>query len=441
MAIRFVCPACTAVRDGVDDSLFGKRIKCQECGTPFVMGMENVAANVDDVLRRSHSRSRPDDDLKEKAANRGLLRSGTVRKNRIFHDIAIGGGLAVTLLLIFLIDRLASSSVLDKGDSTVRKVRKSGTLLGDHHIVVHIKALGSEERLEKLKVVRLTARSSFARATNVNDITLMWCWEPKITIRIAETFSDATMRQISNRIDQGGDKAREKLLRDTKANLDLGGELALQFDHEARRLIALRHYRPFRDNVIILENKEAFRVFNERLSLPLKATPATHTRNLCFAWSVSNLIPIRRHNFQVSPGAQEAVKGRKCDQFTIHDPDGLQLQFFFDQETHLLAKIAHMGHDPFALPGSNKEVFWEHYFSEYRETEGIKQWRKAETDNDGRRFATLDVTGVEFFDEMRPEFTRPPQIPPFPNQTQPKTKPKDNPGDWWTEKNDTRHKR
>jgi hypothetical protein len=45
----------------------------------------------------------------------------------------------------------------------------------------------------------------------------------------------------------------------------------------------------------------------------------------------------------------------------------------------------------------------------YRETEGIKQWRKEEVYNDGQRFATLDVTGVEFFNEMRPEFRRPGQ--------------------------------
>jgi hypothetical protein len=31
MAIRFVCPVCWAVRDGVDDALVGKMIKCMDC--------------------------------------------------------------------------------------------------------------------------------------------------------------------------------------------------------------------------------------------------------------------------------------------------------------------------------------------------------------------------------------------------------------------------
>jgi hypothetical protein len=31
MPIRFVCPVCWAVRDGVDDALVGKMIKCMDC--------------------------------------------------------------------------------------------------------------------------------------------------------------------------------------------------------------------------------------------------------------------------------------------------------------------------------------------------------------------------------------------------------------------------
>ncbi len=31
MPIRFVCPVCWSVREGVDDALLGKMIKCQDC--------------------------------------------------------------------------------------------------------------------------------------------------------------------------------------------------------------------------------------------------------------------------------------------------------------------------------------------------------------------------------------------------------------------------
>src|SRR5689334_15597256 len=137
-------------------------------------------------------------------------------KNRVVHDLTVGGGLAVTLLLICVLDRLLSSPVPAEGTPGVRVVRKSGTLLGDDHIVEHIKALGSVERLEKLQVVRLTAKASFAKATNVNDITLMWCWEPKITMRFVEIRPDSSVKLLSQLIDQRGIAAQEALLRDTK---------------------------------------------------------------------------------------------------------------------------------------------------------------------------------------------------------------------------------
>src|SRR5262245_14822207 len=39
-------------------------------------------------------------------------------------------------------------------------------------------------RVLKLKTVRLKGTASFAKAQNVNDMTITWCWEPKITIRL-----------------------------------------------------------------------------------------------------------------------------------------------------------------------------------------------------------------------------------------------------------------
>ena len=42
-----------------------------------------------------------------------------------------------------------------------------------------------------------------------------------------------------------------------------------------------------------------------------------------------------------------------------------------------------------------------------REAEGIQQWRHEEVYLDGQRFATLDVTGVQFSDEILPELRRP----------------------------------
>jgi hypothetical protein len=48
-------------------------------------------------------------------------------------------------------------------------------------------------------------------------------------------------------------------------------------------------------------------------------------------------------------------------------------------------------------------VFWEHHFSDYRENDGLKLWRKLEVQIDGKKFAVLDVTDVVYSDEPLPE--------------------------------------
>jgi DNA-directed RNA polymerase subunit RPC12/RpoP len=274
-------------------------------------------------------------------------------------------------------------------------------------------ALGSATRLAKLKAVRLVTKSTFASATNINDIHLMWCWEPKITFRMDENFRDADLNKVLKQL-KGTGKNQQQVMRQimetAKAGFELDTNLSRRFDDECNILIKRGEYKPLFDTVLLIEGNEAYRILNNRVSVPLKSKQATQMRNLSFALSVSNLIPLKLHKFPVESEKEAIVKNKPCDQFRVSDPDGLKLQFFFDKETNLLSKIAHMGHNPRGGGGTiaaAKETYWEHYFSDYRETEGIKQWRKLEVHNDGRLFATLAVSEVHFYDELRSELRRP----------------------------------
>jgi hypothetical protein len=329
-----------------------------------------------------------------------------MRNKQLTLDIAVGGALAFLLLSIFVIDRLVTPASAD-GDGQAQ-AGGGGTLLGDPRIVGQIKALGDVERLEKLKVVRLTAKARFAGAANVNDITLMWCWEPNMIIRFQEDNPEQ-VRKLGPLLDLRGEAVGERLLGELKTGLEFGSDADLErrFDGEFRTLLARKEYAALFSSVLLLEGRQAFLIFNERLALPMKPARTTNMRNLCFALSISNLIPVRRHKFEIDTGAPETVRGKKCKQFIVKDHDGLRLEFYFDEGTNLLAKISHMGHDPGANTDDGRQVLWEHYFSDYREADGIKQWRRLEAHTGGRPFATLDVTGVEFFDEMRPELRRP----------------------------------
>jgi len=333
---------------------------------------------------------------------------------RVLLDVAAGGALAVLLLSIFAIDRIVTSVRGDREDQVAENNtllgggRTKSNLLDDKRIADQIQAIGNVERLEKLKVVKLTSKTSFTGGTNVNDITLMWCWEPNIVIRFQEE-NPQQVRNLTPILDGGGNNLRENMLRETKAGLDFTNDAALErkYEEEFRGLYGRKEYAALLSTVLLLEHKQAYLVFNKRLAVPMKPARTRALRNLCFALSISNLIAVKRHDFKIDEGGVVEVRGKKCKQFTVTDKEGTKLDFFFDEETKLLSKISHMGHNPRGLPGDEQRILWEHYFSDYRETDGIKQWRRLEAHNSGFPFAKLDVTEVKFFDEMQPEMRRP----------------------------------
>jgi hypothetical protein len=338
-----------------------------------------------------------------------------MNNQRVLLDAAAGGALAFLLLSIFAVDRIVTSVRARYGveeqvaeNSTLLGGGRRSTLLDDPRIAGQIEALGAVERLEKLQVVKLTVKASFTGAMNVNDITVGWCWEPNIVIRFQEENPEQ-VRRLTPLLNTGGDATRDSLLREAKGGLDFTGDAALErrYEEEFRGLYGRKDYAAVLSTVLLLEGKQAYLIFNKRLAIPMKPARTRALRNLCFALSISNLIAVRRHGFEIDEGGVVDVKGKKCKQFTVKDKDGAKLDFFFDEETKLLSKISHMGHDPKALPSDERQILWEHYFSDYRETDGIKQWRRLEAHNSGRPFATLDVTEVRFFDEMQPEMRRP----------------------------------
>jgi hypothetical protein len=331
-----------------------------------------------------------------------------MHKNQIVFDVAVGGALALLLLSIFAVDRLLiSATPTDGGKNQV--AGGGSTLLGTNpHIAGQIKALGKLERLQKLKVVKLTTKAKFATSPNINDITLMWCWEPNIIIRLQED-NPFLANQLPILLNQGGPGGVQQALQNSKMKFDFSSKPGLEFQYEQEflALVTTKDFQALVSTVVLLEGKQAFQILNKKLSLPIKPIHATSLRNLCFALSISNLIPIEKHNFKITPGEAQMIGGKRCDQFTVQDHDGLQLQFYFDQETKLLARISHMGHDPRPFQDPNKQAHWEHNFSDYRETDGIKQWWREEVFIDSQPFSTLEVTGVQFFDDMQPDLKRP----------------------------------
>lgn len=287
---------------------------------------------------------------------------------------------------------------------------ETNSLLGNGLIVEQIKALGSVERLEKLKVVRLTAKSSFPGHTNMNDVTLTWSWEPKLIIKYQEEFQEKVIRTLNAQYQARGQKTIAGFLEQTKTRLDFTGNRALEreYDRVFLSLVkAKKFHRALLFAPLLLEEEQVFWVIDNRLAVPFNSTTAKAMRNFSFALSLSNLLPVQRRNFRITAGEPAMVRGRMCDQFHVKETGRLELQFYFDQETRLLTKLSHKGHVPLGFQTTKTEVLWEHYFSNYRKVDDIQQWRHSEAYVDGKHFMTLDVTNVQFLDKIVPELRRP----------------------------------
>lgn len=277
--------------------------------------------------------------------------------------------------------------------------------------ILPLDGLGPANKLDKLRVVRLKAKVSFLGSQNVNDINLTWCWQPHITMRVDEIHREQDMKLIYAYAEAAGDQrdgAVMKLVRQSKELPDPNSKVGQAFFQEVQTLLQQRNYRPLFDSCAMIDGQDVFTLFNKRLVIPLKGRSAAQLRSLCFALSLSNLLPLKDHRFTIEPAGDVKVKARDCRHFTVQDADGLKMDFYFDKQTTLLTKITHMGYKRVEGNVSSKnEVLWEHFFSNYRETDGIKQWRKLEVRTGGTLYATLDVVDVEYMEEIPPELRRP----------------------------------
>lgn len=275
--------------------------------------------------------------------------------------------------------------------------------------ILPFEAVGSPTRLEKLKVVQLAGSVSFTTALNVNVINLTWCWEPAITIRFQE-FLQSEYVKVKDVFDRAEvDKKVQGLLNDVikktmateKRKLKLSPDISRKLDYEIGVMLKKRSYKSFFETNVLLKGKEVYQGFNQLL-VPLVSDQGTSLRNLCFALSISNLVPVKRLAFKIEPGPDAMVKETMCRQFMVEDAQGTKLEFAFDKRTDQLTKISHRGLDP-RLPGLVKDAQWDHYFSAYSVTDGINQWRQLEVHVDNLRYALLTVGTVKYFDDIPAE--------------------------------------
>lgn len=112
--------------------------------------------------------------------------------------------------------------------------------------------------------------------------------------------------------------------------------------------------------------------------------------------SASRLVPLLKDTGnKLSIVGEEKVEGRPAVGVNVTHKDGLDVNMYFDKETHLLVKLTYQGKDETGAEVSQSVVF-----SDYKPVSGVKVPYSARIYRDGSLFVTAKVTEIDLKEEI-----------------------------------------
>jgi hypothetical protein len=205
-------------------------------------------------------------------------------------------------------------------------------------------ALGPKLKLEKIKAVQIKGKAHFAKALNINDVTITW--QSTVRFKFLEVLTDR----------------QSLLLLDGDRGWSNRGVRIAKLDHEE----------------------------------------LASGQNLLYSLSISNLTPLKESRFKVSKAEDAQIRNRECFSFKVTSHGRPPMLLFFDKETRLLAKTE-FRFKPFAYDTNkvvDKDVLLESYYSNYKKVADVNHWNKYEQYRDGAKYAELNISDVRFFEHL-----------------------------------------
>jgi hypothetical protein len=216
-----------------------------------------------------------------------------------------------------------------------------------------IKALGGEEKLDKVKAV---------------------AWKGKGTITIMGNESDIATETTL----QGLDHIRQEF------EFEFGGNKI----KGVTVLAGNKGWRKFGDNKMEMDTDA---IANESRSVYLTLVPLT-------------ILPLQGNGFKTEAIGDEDVGGKQAAGVKVTAPDRKDFRLYFDKESGLplktVAKIADF---------MGNELTQETSFSDYKELGGIKKATKVRSKRDGEKFLELQITEFKVLDRVDPKTFAEPQ--------------------------------
>jgi hypothetical protein len=211
-------------------------------------------------------------------------------------------------------------------------------------------ALGSRDKLEQIKVVQIKGKGQFTTAKNVNDITLTW--QSIQRFKYVEKFGTVNMEQG-----------------------------------------------------FVLKGDQGWTWFDSKMMV-LDKDKAGQMQLFAYSLSLSNLLPLKEIGFDLVKGVNLKVRNRNCYSMNVKFAGRPDFLLFFDEETNLLAKseartrFMEMG----TFKTQDKDTLVEYYYSNYKKTNDVNHWWKVEQYRDGKRYADLELSNIQFFDKVDEAF-------------------------------------
>lgn len=121
-------------------------------------------------------------------------------------------------------------------------------------------------------------------------------------------------------------------------------------------------------------------------------------------FEVRGLLPLLKDKaYTLSPLGEIQVNGRPAIGVKVTAKGQTDIDLYFDKASMLLVKSVRWSLTPTA-----KEVTLETLYSDYKESDGLKQPMKHQLRHDGRKFIDMEVTEIRFVDKIdAEEFAKP----------------------------------
>jgi hypothetical protein len=237
-----------------------------------------------------------------------------------------------------------------EGPPALKSVREQRS---EENLMLPLDAVAPIKRLKEIQVVRIKGKAKFTGARNVNDLVITW----------------ESIRSIKNEEQIQSERQTLLFLEDRGWSVKRG-----------------------RGKPLTGETLGFYKVFN-------------------YGLVVSNLIPLTQGGFETTSTGGALIDGRECFGVSLRRPGYPDLTMLFDKQTRLLTKVEFEGRfldQNNRVIGKVTRVEWR--FSDYKTIDGVKHWTRVEQWRDGRKYADVELSEVQFYNKVDASIFRVPEL-------------------------------